>query len=261
MRLTTWNINSIRARAQRVSDFLQRADTDILALQELKCKAEQFPFKIFEEAGYEVAMTGFNQWNGVAIASRVGLENVRECFPDQPAYGEPPVREARALGAVCAGVEVWSLYVPHGRGLDHPHYQYKLQWLQRLANYAQTQLEADPEAKIALVGDWNIAPRDEDVWDIDAFAGATHVSAPERAAFAHFADLGMSEVTRDLVTNYTYWDYQKLRFPKNEGMRIDFVYASAALAGRVQSAHIDREERKGKGASDHVPVTVEFELP
>ncbi len=259
MRLTTWNVNSIRARVDRVIAFLERSDTDVLAMQELKCKPDQFPFEAFENAGYQVAMTGFNQWNGVAIASRVGLENVQHSFPHQPGYGEPAALEARALGAVCGGVEVWSLYVPHGRALDHPHYQYKLQWLEDLANYTDTQLQADAQARIALVGDWNIAPRDEDVWDMAAFEGATHVSPLERAAFARFAQLGMEEVTRERVTNYTYWDYQKLRFPKNEGMRIDFVYASPALAAQVTGAQIDRDERKGKGASDHVPVIVDFD--
>ncbi len=259
MRLTTWNVNSIRARVDRVIAFLERSDTDVLAMQELKCKPDQFPFEAFENAGYQVAMTGFNQWNGVAIASRVGLENVQDSFPHQPGYGEPAALEARALGAVCGGVEMWSLYVPHGRALDHPHYQYKLQWLEDLANYADTQLQADAQARIALVGDWNIAPRDEDVWDMAAFEGATHVSPLERAAFARFAQLGMEEVTRERVTNYTYWDYQKLRFPKNEGMRIDFVYASPALAAQVTGAQIDRDERKGKGASDHVPVIVDFD--
>lgn len=258
MRLTTWNVNSIRARVERVIAFLERSNTDVLAMQELKCKPEQFPFEAFEAAGYQVAMTGFNQWNGVAIASRVGLDNVQESFPHQPGYGEPATLEARALGAVCDSVEVWSLYVPHGRALDHPHYQYKLQWLETLADYTQAQLQADSQARIALVGDWNIAPRDEDVWDMAAFESATHVSALERAAFARFAHIGMEEVTRERVTNYTYWDYQKLRFPKNEGMRIDFVYASPALAVQVRGAQIDRDERKGKGASDHVPVIVDF---
>ena len=147
--------------------------------------------------------------------------------------------------------------MPNGRELTHPHYTYKLDWLRVLRDDVAAWLEADPDLPLALVGDWNVAPRDEDVWDMSAFEGATHVSEPEREAFAAFAAAGMSEVTRERVTNYTYWDYQKLRFPRNEGMRIDFVYASPALAGRVTDAAIDRDERKGKGASDHVPVIVE----
>ncbi|MDO5722655.1 MAG: exodeoxyribonuclease III [Actinomycetaceae bacterium] len=260
MRLTTWNVNSVRARVERVLAFLERSQTDVLALQELKCKPEQFPFEAFENAGYQVAMTGFNQWNGVAILSRVGLEDIQESFPHQPGFADPATVEARALGANCAGVEVWSLYVPHGRALDHPHYQYKLQWLENLANYAEGKLQANPAHKLALVGDWNIAPLDEDVWDINAFADSTHVSPLERSAFQRFQQIGMEEVTRERVTNYTYWDYQKLRFPKNEGMRIDFVYASEALAQATVAAQIDRDERKGKGASDHVPVIVDFDV-
>lgn len=257
MRLTTWNVNSIRARIDRVIAFLERSETDVLAMQELKCKPDQFPFDRFEEAGYEVAMTGFNQWNGVAIASRVGLDNVRNTFPAQPGFEDKGV-EARALGATCGGVEVWSLYVPHGRALDHPHYRYKLDFLDKLAVYSADVI-GDEAARLALVGDWNVAPLDEDVWDISVFEGDTHVSQPERDAFNRFADIGMIELTRDRVTNYTYWDYQKLRFPRNEGMRIDFVYASAALAAQATEAHIDRDERKGKGASDHVPVMVDFD--
>ncbi len=153
---------------------------------------------------------------------------------------------------------IWSLYVPNGRELTHAHYAYKLEWLANLAEQGRGWL-ADPTAQIALVGDWNVAPLDEDVWDMSAFEGATHVSAPEREAFATFAADGWVEVTRERVTNYTYWDYQKLRFPKNEGMRIDFAYCSPALAARVSAAQIDRDERKGKGASDHVPVIVDVD--
>lgn len=255
MRLVTWNVNSIRTRVDRVIDVLKRWDIDVLAMQELKCKPEQFPFEAFEQAGYQVEMVGLNQWNGVAIASRVGIENVQIGFPGQPAY--EGVVEARAIGATCGGVEVWSLYVPNGRELDHPHYAYKLEWLAALRDHMAATMG---DRYVALVGDWNVAPFDHDVWDMQAFAGATHVSLPEREAFRAFAEIGMVEVTRGRADNYTYWDYQKLRFPKNEGMRIDFVYASPALEAKVTAAHIDRDERKGKGASDHVPVIVDFAL-
>ena len=156
-------------------------------------------------------------------------------------------------------MRLWSLYVPNGRDLTHPHYTYKLDWLRALRDDVAGWLEAEPDLPLALVGDWNVAPRDEDVWDMSVFEDATHVSSPEREAFGAFAEVGMHEVTRERATNYTYWDYQKLRFPRNEGMRIDFVYASPALASRVTSAAIDRDERKGKGASDHVPVIVEVD--
>ena len=238
-------------------------------MQEIKCRPDQFPVEPFEAAGYELAIHGLNQWNGVAIASRVGLGDVATSFPEQPAWTSKPeaepVVEARALGATVGTasdakpVRLWSLYVPNGRELTHPHYTYKLDWLRVLRDDVAAWLEEEPDLPLALVGDGNVAPREEDVWDMSVFEGATHVSSPEREAFAAFAEAGMREVTRERVTNYTYWDYQKLRFPRNEGMRIDFVYASPALAGRVTGAAIDRDERKGKGASDHVPVIVEVD--
>ena len=260
MRIATWNVNSIRARQDRVSALLERENLDVLAIQETKCRPEQFPYEPFTAAGYEVAVHGANQWNGVAIISRVGLEDVQRDFPAQPAYANPgkePVVEPRALSATCGGVQVFSLYVPNGRELSHPHYRYKLSWLENLRKYASSLLEEDPQAQLALMGDWNIAPFDQDVWDMQVFAGATHVSKPERDAFFAFEAAGLTEVTRDLFDGYTYWDYKQLRFPRNEGMRIDFAYCSPALAKRIQTAESLREERKGKGASDHVPVILE----
>lgn len=260
MRLATWNINSVRARADRAVAFLERTDVDVLALQETKCKVEQFPREVFEAAGYEVAASGYSQWNGVAIVSRVGLTDVEVGFPDQPTWGDPPLAEARALGATCAGVRVWSLYVPNGRELDHPHYPYKLEWLARLRDHAAAWL-TDPAAKVALVGDWNVALEDHDVWDPGFFEGKTHVTPPEREAVRAFEAAGYTEVSRRFLPDphtYTYWDYQQLRFPRNEGMRIDLAFASPALAAAVTGVRIDREERKGKGASDHVPVILEI---
>src|SRR5665647_2647615 len=206
MRLATWNINSIRARADRAVAWLERTGTDVLALQETKCADAQFPYSVFEAAGYEVVHVGASQWNGVAIASRVGLADARTHFAGQPSFG-------------------------------------------------------DPNAQIALVGDWNVIPLDTDVWDVTEFAGHTHVTPAERAAFSAFADVGFTEVTRQFVPEegkYTYWDYQQLAFPKNKGLRIDFAWTSAALTARVTGVTIDREERKGKGASDHVPVVLEL---
>ena len=285
MRLATWNVNSVRTRVDRVTAFLERESIDVLAMQEIKCRPEQFPRIPFEAAGYELAVHGLDQWNGVAIASRVGLADVVTEFPEQPGWarkeGAAAAVEARALGATVGvqdasddgragttetsgpgapssgAVRLWSLYVPNGRELTHPHYRYKLAWLAALRESVGRWLAEAPGQALALVGDWNVAPRDEDVWDMSVFEGATHVSEPERAAFRAFEEAGLAEVTRGRVTNYTYWDYQKLRFPRNEGMRIDFVYGSAALASRVTGAAIDRDERKGKGASDHVPVIVD----
>lgn len=261
MRLATWNINSIRARVDRAIAFLERENIDVLALQETKCKDAQFPFEPFEEAGYQVAHFGLNQWNGVAIISRVGLEDVEIGFPDQPQFGEEPVTEPRAIGATCGGVRLWSLYIPNGREIDHPHYTYKLDWLRVLNENATAWTASNPDAKIALVGDWNVAPLDTDVWDREFFNGKTHVTQPERDAFAAFAGTGFTEVSRKFIpaeNTYTYWDYTQLRFPKNQGMRIDFAYTSPALTDAVTAVTIDRNERKGKGASDHVPVILDI---
>jgi exodeoxyribonuclease-3 len=261
VRLATWNVNSIRSRADRVVAWLQRRDVDVLALQETKCRDDQFPEARFTELGYQVAHVGRSQWNGVAILSRVGLEDVEIGFPGQPCWGADPDPEARALGATCGGVRVWSLYVPNGRTLSDPHYQYKLQWLAALKEAAGARLREHPDAPVVLAGDWNIAPTNDDVWDMAVFAHSTHVSPPERAAFQEIVDAGYADVVRPYAPGpgvYTYWDYTQLRFPRREGMRIDFILGSPAFAGRVTNALIDREERKGKGASDHAPVVVEL---
>jgi len=278
VRLATWNVNSIRARVDRVIAFLERSGTDVLAIQETKCRDEQFPVAAFESAGYDVAHVGHSAWNGVAIASRVGLADVETAFAGQPGFAKaanaagddpaaalldvPPPVEARALGATCGGVRVWSLYVPHGRALVDPHYAYKLTWLSALRDTAASWLRDDPAAQVALMGDWNVIPLDTDVYDPAAFAGHTHVSPPEREAFAAFAGAGYAEVTREHLPaehTYTYWDYQQLAFPRNKGLRIDFAYASPALRERVRGVVVDRDERKGKGASDHVPVIVDLD--
>jgi len=261
MLVATWNINSIRARAHRALAFLERTGVDVLALQETKCKDEQFPREEFEALGYEVVTSGFSQWNGVAIVSKVGIEDVEIGFEGMPTWGDPAAAEARAIGATCGGVRMWSLYVPNGREIDDPHYAYKLDWLARLRDTAGGWLQADPDAQVALVGDWNIAPLDTDVWDIDFFAGRTHVTPAERDAFTAIASAGYTEVSREHIPaehTYTYWDYQQLRFPKNMGMRIDLTYASPALAARVTGVTIERNERKGKQPSDHVPVVLEL---
>jgi exodeoxyribonuclease-3 len=232
MRLATWNVNSVRARIDRVVSWLERSDIDVLAAQETKCRGDQFPTERLTALGYEVAHHGLSAWNGVALISRVGLEDVEIGFPDQPGWGEPRAAEPRAIGATCGGVRVWSLYVPSGRTLDDPHYVY-----------------------------WNIAPFDEDVWDMGVFTRSTHVSAPERAAFNAIVDAGYADVVRPHTPGpgvYTYWDYARLRFPRREGMRLDFALCSPALATRVVGAGIDRQERKGKGASDHAPVIVDL---
>jgi exodeoxyribonuclease-3 len=213
--------------------------------------------------GYEVAHFGLNQWNGVAVLSRVGLDDIATSFADdQPRFGEPEALEARSIGATCGGVRVWSLYVPNGRELGHAHYEYKLRWLESLRAAATGWLADDANAQVALTGDWNIAPEDDDVWDMAFFANSTHVSEPERAAFGAIVAAGYADVVRPHTPGpgvYTYWDYKQLSFPKKRGMRIDFVLASPALAQRISSAWIERDERKGKNPSDHAPVVVELD--
>ena len=262
MRLATWNVNSIRSRIDRVEAFLERQRVDVLALQETKCREDQWPVMGLEAMGYEVAAFGHNQWNGVAIVSRVGLDHVEHGFDGMPKYGEPLTDEARAMSATCGGVRVWSLYVPNGRALGDPHLDYKLEWLSALRTAAAGWLAEDPGAQIALTGDWNIAPQDDDVFDIARFATSTHVSLPERAAFRAVVESGYADVVRPHTPGpdvYTYWDYYRQRFERNRGMRIDFVLGSPALSARVSGAWIDREERAGKGASDHAPVIVELD--
>ena len=261
MRLATWNVNSIRARVDRVIAFLERHDVDVLAIQETKCRDDQFPHLPFEAAGYEVAHVGLNQWNGVAIASRAGLQDTEIGFAGMPGWGDPVGAEARAISAMVGGVRVVSLYVPNGRSLDDPHMAYKLDWLGRLAEHAEGRLSAAPDEPVVLMGDWNIAPEDEDVWSMAFYENKTHVSEPERAAFRAVLEAGFTDVTRAHTPGpgvYTYWDYTQLRFPKRQGMRIDFALGSPAFASRVTGAFIDREERKGKGASDHAPVVVDL---
>ncbi|GAB3151078.1 exodeoxyribonuclease III [Microbacterium neimengense] len=267
MRLATWNVNSIRARVVRTVEFCVRENIDVLAMQEIKCKPDQFPYAAFEEAGYHVVAHGLNQWNGVAIASREPITEVETAFPGMPGFlkgheGPDLPQEARAIGATIDGVRVWSLYVPNGRGLDDPHYLYKLDWLAALTGYTRETLAATPDLPLALVGDFNIAPTDADNGDPTVIEGVTtHVSPPEREAFRALLDAGLSDTVRPLVpTGYTYWDYKQLRFPRNEGLRIDFILGSHAFADAVAGAAIHRDERKGEIPSDHVPVVVDLDF-
>ncbi|TLW94931.1 exodeoxyribonuclease III [Saccharomonospora piscinae] len=259
MRLATWNVNSITARLPRVLAWLEAARPDVLCLQELKCDDEAFPREAIEELGYDVASYGAGRWNGVAVLSRVGLDDVTRGLVDEPAYDDAV--QPRALGATCGGVRVWSVYVPNGREPGHAHYDYKLRWLDAL--HSTVLAEDDPARPFAVLGDFNIAPTDDDVWDIALFADSTHVTAPERAALAVLRDAGLSDVyPRALKYDrpYTYWDYRQLAFPKNRGMRIDLVYANKAVTDAVTDSYVDREARKGKGASDHAPVVVDLTL-
>jgi exodeoxyribonuclease-3 len=257
VKIATWNVNSVRTRVNRVIGFLESSGTDDFAMQEIKCKPDQFPYKAFEDAGYQITMHGLNQWNGVAFASKIPAEDIEIGFSGMPEFKE--VQEARAIGATFDGIRLWSLYVPNGRTLDDPHFPYKLEWLDRLAAVTAETLENEPDQPLALMGDFNIAPLDSDVWDINFFAGSTHVTPEERQAFEAFEQIGLQDVVRPRIPEgYTYWDYQQLRFPRNEGMRIDFILGSDSFAEKVKSASIERDERKGEGPSDHVPVVVEI---
>ncbi len=261
MRIGTWNVNSVRSRIGRVEALLERHDLDVLALQETKARDDQWPTMGLAALGYDVATYGVDQWNGVAVLSRVGLADVERGFPGMPPYGEPAAAEARAVGATCGGVRVWSVYVPNGRAVGDPHLAYKLTWLAALRDAAAGWLAEDPDLPVALAGDWNIAPQDDDVWDMAVFARSTHVTPPERAAFHALVDAGFADLVRPHAPGpgvYTYWDYYRQRFERNKGMRIDFVLGSPALQRRVTHAFVDRAERAGKGASDHAPVIVEL---
>lgn len=258
MRIATWNVNSIAARLPRLLGWLGSAEPDVVCLQELKTTTEAFPYDDVSALGYEVAAYGLGRWNGVAILSRAGLEDVRRGLVDEPAY-EGAV-EPRAIGTTCGGLRIWSVYVPNGREPEHPHYAYKLRWLEALR--ATVIAESSPDRPLAVLGDFNIAPTDDDVWDISVFDGSTHVTDNERKALAMLRDAGLSDVVpRALKYDrpYTYWDYRQLAFPKNNGMRIDLVYADANFADAVTDAYVDREARKGKGPSDHAPVVVDLD--
>ncbi|MDO5645128.1 MAG: exodeoxyribonuclease III [Dermabacter sp.] len=279
MRIATWNINSLRARMDRLLAVIEARRIDVIALQEIKAKPEQLDLSRLEELGFEVSAHGLNQWNGVAIASRVGLSDVRTTIDGLPAWGEgeDAVLEARAIGARVGELspdsrplDLWSLYVPNGRELDHPHYAYKLHWLEAVRAYGASRLaeggpgeDAGAGAATIFAGDFNVAPTDADVWDIAAFAGKTHVSGPERDAITALAEAGYADVTRDWLDTpgtFTYWDYKGLKFTKKQGMRIDFLLASPAVRRATTGAMIDLDERAAEGTSDHAPVIIDVEL-
>jgi exodeoxyribonuclease III len=258
MRLATWNVNSLAARLPRVVDWLATTRPDILCLQETKLTDEAFPQAEMEALGYSAATHGSGQWNGVAIVSSVGLTDVCRGFPGEPGF---PDAEARALGATCGGVRVWSLYVPNGRTVDSPHFTYKLAWLRALREALAAEVSAMPP--MVVCGDFNVAPADEDVWDPAAFIGSTHVTPAERGAVAALLELGLVDVPARALKGdrpFTYWDYRAGNFHKGLGMRIDLVLVGNLLAPRVTDAYVDREARKGKLPSDHAPVVVDVDL-
>lgn len=259
MRIATWNVNSVTSRLPVLLQWLSATSPDVVALQELKCRTEDFPTAALADLGYASAAHGDGRWNGVALLSRVGLDDVVRDLPGQPDY-EGSI-EPRAVGATCGGVRVWSLYVPNGRSPEHDHYAYKLHWYAALTAATAAELATDPARPFALIGDFNIAPTDDDVWDPAAFVGSTHVTPAERSALADVRAVGLADVMPRALKGapYTFWDYRNLDFPKGRGMRIDLVYGNPAFTSAVSDAWVDREARKGKGTSDHAPVVVDLD--
>ncbi|MBM3683492.1 MAG: exodeoxyribonuclease III [Actinobacteria bacterium] len=255
MKLATWNVNSLNARMPRVVQWIEEMEPDVLCLQETKLADDAFPHLEFRALGYDTVHHGQGQWNGVAILSRVGLDDPVAGFDD----GGPPDRDARLVWATCGGLRVASMYVPNGRELTDDHYTYKLGWLDRLAVLLEGRT---PGRSHALCGDFNIAPGDDDVWDLAAFVDSTHVSAPERAAFDRLVGLGFRDVLRTRHPDaglYTYWDYRGGAFHKRQGMRIDHVLVDGAAADTVSFVFVDRNARKGDKPSDHTVLMVEVE--
>ncbi|THV26244.1 exodeoxyribonuclease III [Glycomyces paridis] len=259
MRVATWNINSLKARLDRLLAWLAGADCDVVCLQELKCATDDVPVEAIAEAGYATAAWGTGRWNGVAILSRIGLDDVRRGIADQPAFGDAV--EARAITATCGPVRVQSLYIPNGRDVADAHFPYKLAFLKALAADAAT--DAAGALPFAAMGDYNICPTDDDIWDVEAWTATTHITPQERAALAGVGAAGLADVhPRALKYDqpFTFWDYRNLDFPKNRGLRIDLALANPAFAAAVTDAYVDRNERKGKGASDHAPLVIDLDL-
>jgi exodeoxyribonuclease-3 len=268
MRIATWNVNSLKARLERVLAWLERARPDVLMMQETKLEDVAAPVDAFRDAGYALAHHGQRQWNGVAIASKVGASNVVTSFgepllPAPDAGDDQPLAEARMIAADCGGVRVVSVYAPNGRTVDSPFYEAKLKWFERLLRWLEE--AADPGKPLVLGGDFNVAPEDRDVWDPRVCHGGTHVSARERAAFATLCAWGLVDTYRKHRKEpgrYTWWDYRAGHFHKNFGMRIDHLLATRPLAERTVAADIDREARKGKPTpSDHAPLLIDVDAP
>jgi exodeoxyribonuclease-3 len=255
VRIATWNVNSLKARLERVEQWLADMQPDVLCMQETKLSDEAFPALAFMGMGYEAAHHGQGQWNGVAILSKVGLDEVVMNF----AEGEPDP-DARIITALCGGVRVTSVYVPNGRSLDDDHYQFKLRWLAQLRQHVAA--TSSPDDAVIVAGDFNIAPADIDVYDPAKFVNATHTSPPERALLTELCDWGMVDLFRQQHSEaklYSWWDYRAGDFHQGRGLRIDLVLGTRAVADRLTWTVIDRNARKGQSPSDHAPVIVELD--
>ena len=259
MRLATWNVNSLKARIERVLAWTEVHRPDVLCMQETKLTDAQAPYLGFKALGYELVHHGPGRWNGVAIASRIGISDVAAGIPSADGWAD---EGGRFLAATCGPMRVANIYVPNGRVVDSEFYLAKLEWLQRLAVWLEGN---DPRSELVICGDYNVAPTDDDVWDAAAVHGATHVSPRERAAVARLREWGMVDIVRRFHPEpgfFTWWDYRAGHFHKNFGMRIDHVYASPALAARAVTAERDRDARKPSTypgiPSDHAPLIVDF---
>jgi exodeoxyribonuclease III len=270
MRIATWNVNSLKARLEKVQWWLERALPDVLLMQETKLADAQAPVETFRDAGYELAHHGEGRWNGVAIASRAGIASVVTNFgePLRPprtfdAGDVEPLAEARMIAATCGGVRVVSVYAPNGRMVGSPYFAAKLAWYGHLARWLEE--SARPAESLVIGGDFNVAPADDDVWDAEACRGATHVSREEREALSRLVRWGLADVYRlhhAETGRFTWWDYRGGRFYRNIGMRIDHLMATRAVTERTVWAEIDREARKGKPIpSDHAPVVIDLDRP
>lgn len=256
MRLATWNVNSLKARLERVEAWFSDVEPDVVCLQETKSTDEAFPAQFFTDLGYQSVHHGQGQWNGVAIVSRVGLEHPVPNFAD----GQPPDPEARLVTATCGGVRVSSVYVPNGRDLENDHYQYKLKWMARLRRHLE--VDSNPSSPVVVAGDFNIAPDDRDVHDPLRYAGATHVSEPERQSLRELEAWGLMDLFRHHYAEdrmFSWWDYRAGAFNKAEGMRIDLILGTASVCARSRWVVIDRQARKGDKPSDHAPVVVDLD--
>ena len=262
MRIISWNVNSIRSRHQRVSGLLDRHRPDVVLLQETKCTDETFApiAEPWRELGYEVAHHGVNHWNGVAILSSCGLDDVDIGFPGT---NQEPYDEARLISATCGGIRMHNVYVPNGRELDDPHYLFKLVWLERLRTVV------DSTRPTVLAGDFNVAPADIDIYDPKRFRRTTHASPPERAAIEALFDCGLTDIARhrepDAEGIYTFWNYRPGQFERNRGLRIDLALVTADIAARITGVQVDTDERAplaedvdGEKPSDHAPVLIDL---
>jgi exodeoxyribonuclease-3 len=268
VRLATWNVNSVTSRLPRLLPWLADRAPDVLLLQETKCTDEAWPADVFADLGYASAHLGTGRWNGVAALSRVGLDLVTRGLPGQPAF--EGVVEPRALGVSCAGLRLWSLYVPNGRKAGSAHYAYKLAFLEAVRAHADQEAAALSDQPLGLLGDLNVAPTDADVWDPAAFDGGTHVSVAERAALERLrtgvgreglVDLlpRASHAPEDTRHPWTFWEMRMLGFQKGRGMRLDLALVNPALAARVHDVWVDRDARRGAAPSDHAPLVLDLD--